>query len=93
MIIKDNTLNESVVETICKNVKEMETGLIHLLDDLKMDIGNFSSTIEEYRTTLKDIVENKVYGRCYISSKKIESTLFFVPIQQMIFKIEENIKD
>ena len=92
-IIKDNTLNESVVETICKNVKEMETSLIHLLDDLKMDIGNFSSTIEEYRTTLKDIVENKVYGRCYISSKKIESTLFFVPIQQMIFKIEENIKD
>lgn len=93
MIIKDNTLNETVVETICKNVKEMETGLIHLLDDFKMDIGNFSSTIEEYRTTLKDIVENKVYGRCYISSKKIESTLFFVPIQQMIFKIEENIKD
>ena len=42
---------------------------------------------------MKDIVENKVYGRCYISSKKIESTLFFVPIQQMIFKIEENIKD
>lgn len=93
MIIKDNTLNESVIKTICKNIKEMESGLIHLLDNLKMDIGDFSSSIEEYRTTLKDIVENKEYGRRYISSKKIESTLFFVPIQQMIFKIEENIKD
>lgn len=93
MIIKDGVVSDSIADTICNNVKNMEAGLQRLLNLLKMDIGDFSSTIQEYRTTLKEIVEDKINSKYYISSKRIESTLFFVPIQQMIFKIEENIKD
>ena len=92
LVMSESGLVEPMVQTICENVMKMEAGLRNLLHQLRIDVGDFSSTLSEYRTTLKDIVEDRVQGKLYVSPKKIESTLFFVPIRQMIFKVEQSVK-
>ncbi len=92
LVMNDKVLAEPIVTTICDNVIQMEQGLTNLINALKLDVGNFFSAPEEYRTTLKEIVEDPTHGALYISARKIESTLFFVPIRQMIFKLEQEVK-
>ena len=91
-VMKENAMVEDMVQSICENVLTMQSGLQNLLDQLNIDVGDFSSTMNEFRTTLKDIVEDHKHGKYYVGAKKIESTLFFVPIRQMIFKLEQAVR-
>lgn len=91
-VMKENAMVEDMVQSICENVFTMQSGLQNLLNQLNIDVGDFSSTMNEFRTTLKDIVEDHKHGKYYVGAKKIESTLFFVPIRQMIFKLEQAVR-
>lgn len=86
-IINAGRLSEDIVNQICENVMRMERGLSVLLESLSLDYGPFASSKEEHRTTLKEGVEN---SKLYIGAKRVESTLFFVPVRQMIYKLEKS---
>lgn len=92
LVKEGESLKEDVVNDICSNVLDMEAGLAKLFKTLKIkNNGDFFSSKEEHRTTLKEIVEDTSAGNFYVNSTRVESTLFFVPVRQMIFKLEQNI--
>lgn len=89
LVIKDLTLQEELVASICANVIAMQNGFKQLLNKLKYDCVGFESTEKECRTDLKETVEQLASGKLYVKGKHVYSTLFFIPVRHMIFKLEE----
>lgn len=88
-IISSGTLNEELVQSICRNVVEMEKNLSNLFNRLGLNVHDFKSSPDEHRTALKEIAERT---KLYIGKDKIESTLFFIPLRQMIFKLADTLR-
>ncbi|WP_290539803.1 hypothetical protein [Alistipes sp.] len=92
LVIRNSTLQEELVNSICANVIAMQNGFKKLLNKFKCDCSGFESTEKEYRTDLKEVVEHLASGKLYVKGKRVYSTLFFIPVRHMIFKLEEAIQ-
>jgi hypothetical protein len=88
-VLDDNgMLRENVAISIAENACQMKTNIDKLLEKLKMPMKNISSKVEEHRTTLIKAAKDTKY----ISTRSVVSTLFFTPVQQIIFDIENKLE-
>lgn len=85
-------LNEDFVESICKNIDLMETGLLNLLTSVNLQADFAYMDKDTCRTTLKDCLETNEDTSVLGTSDKIQSSLFFSPIRKLLFDIEERIR-
>ena len=88
---ENNELNDSLVESICNNVINMQKGLTKVFNDLNIDQDDsFVYKYNECRTQLLELLKDKNLGPLHINNKRIKNSLFFIPLRQMIFKLEES---
>lgn len=88
-VLDDNgMLRENVAVSIAENACQMKTNIDKLLEKLIMPMKNISSKVEEHRTTLIKAAKDPKY----ISTRSVVSTLFFTPVQQIIFDIENKLE-
>ena len=88
-VLDDNgKLRENVAVSIAENAYQMKTNIDKLLDKLIMPMKNISSNVKEHRTTVIKAAKDPKY----ISTRSVVSTLFFTPVQQIIFDIENKLE-
>ena len=85
-VVENGQLREEVADKIVDNVCVMEANIQRLLGDLQMRVPE-STDRGEHRTTLI----NAASSPRYMNQQSVVSTLFFAPVQQLIFDIEEKI--
>ncbi len=84
---EDGVLKEDVAASIAENVCQLEARIEKLLSKLKMSAKNIHSDRGVHRTTLI----NAAKDIRYINPKSVVSTLFFAPVRQIIFDIEDKL--
>ena len=92
-IVMRAEVDEDVIASICKNVDQLQKNIKALLTRLRMPIGDIQDlTLGEIRTTLINARDEHQGGSKYFDARQRNtSTLFFAPVQQLIFDIEKKI--
>lgn len=93
--IKLPRLNEEFTTSICENVATMQEGLSSLMTRLQLRDDFIIMDSDHVRTALKASVETNA-DTSILGAKKdprIQSSLFFAPIKQILFDIEKRVYD
>lgn len=86
-------LDEDFVKSICDNVGIMQVGLSNLMNRLQFSDAFEPMDFEHIRTALKESVETNADTSILGTNRdnRIQSSLFFAPVKQLLFEIERKI--